>query len=264
VKAVLLAAGRGKRFGAKTKTLPKCLIPLDRKGTTLLKFYLDAFRHTGLKDVVIVVGHLQSLIRRACETSGRGLRIRFVENPEYRRGSVVSLHKASRHLAAGAVILDADVYFDPRELAKLLKSGPGSVFLIDGRSKSAGEEMMLMARGSRPVHISKKTEPGLRVLGEATGFFKLAARDAPVLRKLLRDFYRAGIRDVEYEETYSALMKKREVGFVSIQGFWSEMDFTGDRAKISAHLALNAARTPLVKSPNAESRRAPKKLARAL
>lgn len=263
MKAVLLAAGRGKRFGVKTKTLPKCLIPLDRGGTTLLKRYLDAFRQTGLRDIVIVVGHLKSLITRECKKEGQGLRIRFVENSEYRRGSVVSLYKASRYLTGGAVIMDADVYFDPSELRKLLRSS-GSIFLIDGKSKSAGEEMMLMAKGGRLVHISKKVVAGLKVLGEATGFFKLSAADAGPLRKILRDFYRAGTRDVEYEETYSELMKKKKVGFVSIEGFWSEMDFTEDRAKISAHLARESAGLPFVKSPDTQSRRAPKKLSRPL
>jgi choline kinase len=248
MKAIVLAAGRGKRFGSKTKSLPKCLIPLDRKGSHLLGRYLESFRCLDIHDVTIVVGHLHGLIRKECRKHGQGLKIRFVKNKEFRRGSLVSLYCASHALTGDTLIMDADVYFEAKQLKPLLKKSPSSVFLADTRSKSAGEEMMLMSNKGRLWHISKKLVPGLKIVGEATGIFKLSTKDAPLLKKILKNFYTADIKDVEYEDAYCDLLKKTKVGVVTLRGFWSEMDFTGDRAKIASHLASEK---PLVKSPNA-------------
>jgi len=234
VKAIILAAGVGKRFGKRTSATPKCLIPLG--GTTLLARYFKALRQNRISQAVIVVGHRAAKIRRACHSLATGIRLRFVTNRRYRRGSVLSLRAAARHLKGDAVIMDADVYFPPESLSKLLAK-TDSAFLYDPRSKSAGEEMMVMAKAGRPWALSKKVDASLKVLGEATGIFKLGAAHAALLRASLDELYRRGLHDVEYEEAYSSLCKKTRVGIVSIgEVFWSEMDFEKDWRRISTHL----------------------------
>lgn len=237
MKVILLAAGRGKRFGKRTKTLPKCLIPIGPKGEHLLSRYLDSFRKLGLKDVVLVVGHLKSHVMRECRKHGHGLSIRFIENPRYKLGSIVSLHSALGEFNDNILIMDADVYFETQALKKILTL-KRSAFLVDTRSKSAGEEMMLMARGARLTQISKKVNPELRLVGEATGFFKVVKRDAKLLAGILRTMVRDGIIKVEYEDAYNRLMKKVAPGYAKIDGFWSEMDFEEDLKKIRAQAKL--------------------------
>jgi choline kinase len=230
LKVILLAAGRGKRFGKRTKALPKCLIPIGGS-ETLLKRYFDAFRKNGLRDIVLVVGHQKEKILHACKKYGRGLSIRSLENKAFKQGSIVSLRAAAAELNDDCLIMDADVYFEPSALKKLLAK-KSSVFLLDPDSKSAGEEMMLMARGARLVKISKKTDRRLRIVGEATGFFKVVKRDAIRLASILKNMVGRGIVDVEYEDSYNELMKITRPGFVSIEGFWTEMDFEEDLKKI--------------------------------
>lgn len=235
MKAIVLAAGVGRRFGERTKQIPKCLIPIH--GKSLLARYFEAFRKTGVREAVIVVGHLAPQVRAEARRNAAGVRVRFVTNREYRRGSVVSLRSASAELEGGAVIMDADVFFPVKAFKRLLQSRR-SAFLLDSRSKSAGEEMMVLARNGRPWKISKKPDPSLTALGEATGLFRLDARDVPLLQALLEDFYKRGVCDVEYEDSYSELAKRRILGTVSIgDSFWSEMDFEEDLERISAHLS---------------------------
>ena len=230
-RAIVLAAGVGKRFGERTRALPKCLLPLG-KGETLLSRYLDAFRRTGVREVVIVVGHLEGLIRRACRRHGRGLKVRFVRNKDYRRGSVLSLYRASKELDREVLVMDADVFFPAEALDRLL-AAPGSAFLVDPRSRITGEEMILTAKDGRPWHLSKKPDPALPCLGEATGIVKFARTDALELKRVLADFYRRGILDVEYEDAYCRLMKNRRIGTVGMDGlFWSEIDFEEDLEKV--------------------------------
>lgn len=229
MRAIVLAAGVGRRFGPATSNLPKCLIPLGLPGRTLLSRYLESFRALGIRDVVIVCGHRREKIIRACVRDGAGLDIRFVVNRRFRRGSIVSLYAASRRLDSDVLIMDADVYFPAEALRRLLRSRQKSAFLLDRRSTSAGEEMMVMSKGGRLAAVSKKTVPGLRIVGEATGILKLSAADAAELRKILSGFIRRKILDVEYEETYTRLLRDRKVGFVDVGGlFWREMDFPED------------------------------------
>ncbi len=233
MKAIVLAAGRGKRFGNKTKLMPKCLIPLGSPDKTLLGRYLDSFREIGIQNVVIVVGHQKNKIKTFCKKNGTGLTIRFIENSAYQRGSIVSLFKAVPEFDDDLLIMDADVYFPTAALEKLILSNKKSVFLIDTRSKSSGEEMMLMAKKGRALGLAKKVNPSLQILGEATGIFKISKTHVPFLAKILKDFIGKKILDVEYEEAYQALMQKIRLGFEKINGhFWTEMDFEEDLKKI--------------------------------
>lgn len=240
-RAIVLAAGVGKRFGKMTRRTPKCLIPIGR--TNLLRRYLDAFRETGIRDVVLVVGHEAGQIRRECRRFGRGLRIRFISNKNFRRGSVVSLHCAGRHLNCNVLVMDADVFFPAESLEKLHKSRPSSAFLTDPRSKSTGEEMMLMAKKDRLFSIAKKIDPSLKIVGEATGIVKFSKKDAARLKEILAGFIREKILDVEYEEAYARLMKEVRLGVVPVEGFWSEMDFEADRKKILRHVQFTSQAT---------------------
>ncbi|MCG3176691.1 MAG: 2-aminoethylphosphonate--pyruvate transaminase [Candidatus Omnitrophica bacterium] len=237
--AVVLAAGVGKRLASRTGVRPKCLIPIDRRGTTLLERYFDSFRAVGLRRVVVVAGHLEGQLRRAVRRYGRGLSVRIVTNREYRLGSIVSLRCASRHFGGDVLVMDADVFFPTEALERLLEHR-GSAFLLDERSRSAGEEMMVMARSGRPVRIAKRLRPGLEVLGEATGIVKLTAADARRLRGILDRLYRRGVTSVEYEDAYTELLGSSRLGCVPVGDlFWTEMDFEEDLARISAHLTAS-------------------------
>ncbi len=244
MKVILLAAGRGKRFGKRTKTWPKCLIPIGQKDEHLLSRYLNTFRLLGLTEVIVVVGHMRALVTQACRKHGPSLDIRFIHNPRYRLGSIVSLQCASKEFDDDILVMDADVYFDPAALKKILRT-KRSTFLLDTRSRSMGEEMMLMSRGGQAVKIAKKVDPALKTIGEATGFFKVVKKDAVVLGRILNSMVRRGITGVEYEDAYNELMKKVTPATAKIDGFWSEMDFEEDLRTIKAHHKRTTTRKPL-------------------
>ncbi len=235
MKVILLAAGRGRRFGRGTAQCPKCLVPLGTRGENLLSRYLTSFRSLGLREVAIVVGHRKEKILHECAKKGHGLSIRFIENTAYAKGSLLSLFAASHELDENCLIMDADVFFPTKALKRLVNSKHRSSFLIDPRSRSSGEEMMVMARKNHTVRIAKKIDSSLQILGEAVGFLKIGKEDGKILRAILKNFVRRGNADVEYEESYNALMKKRMIGVEKIHEFWTEMDFEEDLKKIKRH-----------------------------
>ena len=61
MKAVILAGGKGTRLAPYTKILPKPLMPIG--DMPILEVLLRQLKAAGVKDVVITVGHLASLLR---------------------------------------------------------------------------------------------------------------------------------------------------------------------------------------------------------
>ena len=91
---VILAAGRGTRLMPVTAEKPKALVEVGR-GLTLLELSVRSLLASGLRELVVVVGHLGEAVRRAAlALSSYGAEINVVENPEYWRGNGLSLLRA--------------------------------------------------------------------------------------------------------------------------------------------------------------------------
>src|SRR5581483_1819453 len=56
MKAIIVAAGRGRRLGPETEEIPKCMVEVG--GRPILHRQLDALYAAGADDVVIVRGYL--------------------------------------------------------------------------------------------------------------------------------------------------------------------------------------------------------------
>ena len=62
MKAIILAAGRGRRMARMTEELPKCLVPLH--GRPLIEWQLMALRKAGISEIGIVGGYRIETLRR--------------------------------------------------------------------------------------------------------------------------------------------------------------------------------------------------------
>jgi UTP--glucose-1-phosphate uridylyltransferase len=60
-KAVILAAGLGKRFEPITRVIPKPMLPIGNKPT--LDYIIDELKASGIEQVLIVVGHKREVIQ---------------------------------------------------------------------------------------------------------------------------------------------------------------------------------------------------------
>lgn len=59
-KAVILAAGRGKRMGPITKSIPKPMLPILDK--PILHYLVDEIRDAGIQDIYMVISHKHEVI----------------------------------------------------------------------------------------------------------------------------------------------------------------------------------------------------------
>ncbi len=113
--AIILVAGVARRLAPLTDATHKALLPVG--GRPILARMLDALAWAGVRRAALVVGHCADQVRAlAGERVGR-MAIDYVVNPEYTRGSVLSLYAARQYLREPALVMDADVLF-PREFLR--------------------------------------------------------------------------------------------------------------------------------------------------
>lgn len=228
MKALILAAGVGKRLGASYGGLPKCLIPIG--GRPLLLRMLTSLKKEGVSERVVVVGYEKDRVQEAVRRgAGENQDIRFRLNPDYTKGSILSLWAAREEFDDDLLIMDADVLFSHALLARLIRSPHANALLLDPRSASTGEEMMLMVREGRVLRIGRRVEGRYDLVGEGVGFLKVSRGDAPLLKGILEEMVGSGRDQCEYEEALDRFLRETIVGYELAGDLpWTEIDFPED------------------------------------
>ena len=229
MKAVLLAAGRGKRLGS---TSPKVLIEIA--GKTLLERHLANMHEAGITSLTIVVGFEQGQIRDALGKIAAPFPIDLIENPDFVRGSILSLQVATKagRLDDGGIWMDADVLYPPELLRRLVTSKHDNALLIDASSEESGEEMMVGFRHDRANKIARRVGPNWDLAGETVGFAKASPAAMRVLKRVLDDEIAAGRLDQEYEAAMDKAFAEVAFGFERVDDLpWTEIDFVADIEK---------------------------------
>jgi len=237
MKAILLAAGVARRLAPLTDHTHKCLLPVG--GRSLLDRMLDALAGCGVTETVIVVGHCQDQVRAAAGTGRAAMRISYVENPEYQKGSILSLWRARGTLLEDStLVMDADVLFPAVFLERLIASPAASALLLDRGFSDTGEEVKLYALGDRVIALGKKFVPEKwEVIGEGIGFFKCSALHAPEYIRLLGESIQETGGANEYEDALHRLLTRVPVGWVDVTGLpWTEVDFAEDLRRADAEV----------------------------
>ena len=229
MKAIILAAGVGRRLAGRTGGGPKCLLAVG--GKPLLIRLLEALAAAAVREAVVVVGHGAETVREAIGANQAGMPVRYAFNPDYRKGAILSLWCARDELDDDVLVMDADVLCGPGLVARLVRSPHANCFLLDGNVTPSGEEQILMARGGRVHDIAKTRDiaADYDTVGESVGFLKIARADAPILRAALEAAIAAGRDGIEHEQVFPELMRRCVVGYERIDGTpWIEIDFPED------------------------------------
>jgi choline kinase len=227
MKAIILAAGIGKRFKEVTEQKPKCLIEIQ--GKTLLERTLTALDAAGVTQAVIVIGYRGEMIEQTIGPACAGVQVRYVLNDRYEKGAILSLWSAREEFDDDILIMDADVLFPVALIARLVRSTHTNCFLLDASAVNTGEEQMLLTRGGRVLDIVRGGSGDFDLIGESVGFLKVSRSDAPLLRTILDDLVVQGRDTIEHEEAFPIFLAQRVVGFERVDDLpWIEIDFPVD------------------------------------
>jgi choline kinase len=237
--AVILAAGVARRLAPLTDHTQKSLLHVGDR--PILARMLESLAATGVDHAVIVVGHCADQVETLAASSPPGLTVRCIYNPEYRKGSALSLYTARDIIASRtALIMDADVVFPREFLRRLIDAPAGNALLIDRGFADTGEEVKIYVRGARVVALGKKVMlPAWDQVGEGIGFFKTdAGLDLVGLLEGVIDLS-SGL--CEYEDALHLLVARHHVEAVDVTGSpWTEVDFVEDlrRAQFTIYPAI--------------------------
>ena len=227
MKAVILAAGVGRRLHVITQNHPKCLLRIGRE--TLLSRYLNNLEQVGISQISIVVGYKEELIREAVAAWPGSLPVDFLVNKQYERGSIGSLWVTRHALDDDTVIIDADVLFHPMILERLVTSSHPNALLMDETVAQQTEECMVVVRDGRVIALSKQMPDTYDEAGEGVGFLRVSRQDVPNLLKSVERFVIQGLMDMEYEDALRDFFVSTPVWAEKIGGLpWIEIDFPED------------------------------------
>jgi choline kinase len=240
--ALILAAGVGRRLSmgpSSGEHSPKALLRF--KGRSLLMRHLDILRSCRVRDVTIVVGYREADVREELDALD-GEAPSLIFNPEFREGSVVSLHAGRSVMSNGApvILMDADVLYDGRLMARLLNSDKANCLLLDREIEPGDEPVKLCVSGGRIVDFHKRPSIPHDWHGESVGFFRFAPETAAELFERAAAYVRSGRSGMEYEEPIRDMILQSppgRFGFEDISGLpWTEIDFPEDVEKARALL----------------------------
>lgn len=118
MKAVILVAGKGTRFGNITKKTPKALIKVS--GKPIIEYALEALP-SSIKEVYLVVGHLSEQIKKYVGKEYKGRKINYIELKEL-TGTATAVYKTKKYLGKEKfLVLYGDDLYSKKELEKLVK-----------------------------------------------------------------------------------------------------------------------------------------------
>lgn len=228
--AVMLAAGVGRRLAGWEG--PKVLLPFG--GQTLLQRHLRGLAEAGVGELSITVGHGAEAVRAAAGALAASIAVRFVDNPRYREGSLISLWAQREALRAGRPILlmDADVLCDGRLFRALFQGSAENTLLLDRQIEPGDEPVKICVAADGTIADFGKAPDRPHVgRGESVGFFLFSPATAAQLADRADACVADGAAHLEYEQAIRALIlaEPRRFGVVDVSGLpWTEIDFAAD------------------------------------
>ena len=233
MRAILLAAGMGRRIGGEEGHPPKCLLQFG--GKSLLHRHLELLRHSGIREVILGVGFKAEMIQAELDSLGADGFARTVFNPHYEEGSNLTLWSLRDELIQGdeALLMDTDVLYDHRMIKTLINTSHENCFLMDREFEPGDEPVKLCVQGGELVDFRKHIEVSFDFCGESVGFFLLKNT---ICRKLIEacEYFTRQPEEC-YEEALREILLNSPpgtFGYEDITGLpWTEIDFPEDIEK---------------------------------
>jgi len=244
MRAIIVAAGMGRRLAPYTDDRPKCLVEIN--GRSILERQLDAYRAAGVDDLIIVRGYRKESI----QIPGA----RYFDNDAFRENNILtSLFYAEAVMDREFLFSYSDIVFRPEVVRRAIETEGDYSLVIDrlwheayvGRLNHPVEEgEVARVDDGRVTLVGKKTMPPEEATGEFIGLARFSAHAAMQMRERFHErkrellgqpYGRAPRFEVAYlTDLLNDLIATGEVMRPAfIDGGWREIDTVEDleRAK---------------------------------
>ena len=164
MRAMILAAGRGKRLRPHTDTLPKPLLPV--RGKPLIEYHLEALAAAGFREIVINRGHLGERLPEALGDGERwGVTIHWSVEPPEALETGGGLHQALPLLGTGPFLaVNGDIWTDyPFARLRSVKCDYAHLVMIPNPPHNGNGDFRLAGGRLQPDGEPRLTYSGIAV-----------------------------------------------------------------------------------------------------
>jgi len=222
MKAIIMAAGVGRRLHALNMNKPKCLITVG--STTLIRRSVDLLVSKGISDITVIVGFKSDLIRNELKND-----VTYFENPDFQTtNSIKSLWYARQLLENDVLLLNGDLYYEPSILDYAINQTNAVVMLADStRIDNADYRFGFMGD---QINRFGKHLTNQETDGEYVGIVRIDKCFTDTFKQTLEEMINAGKSDIWWEDVlYSFIAKQVPIHFFDVAGtFWTEVDTLRD------------------------------------
>jgi bifunctional UDP-N-acetylglucosamine pyrophosphorylase/glucosamine-1-phosphate N-acetyltransferase len=226
MKAVILAAGKGKRLRPITSTRPKPMIPLS--GKPLLEHNIMNLKSAGITEILLIVGYKQESIKKYFGNGSKyNIRIEYITQEQYMGTANATAYAKnfvkddSFLLLYGDILVEGDVFKEINNLFKE-KNPEGLISLIQVENPSE-YGIIALDHNNYVKNIKEKPLPELHLGNLANaGIYVFSSKIFQAI-----DMTQKSVRN-EYEFTDSMKiliedLKGKIVGYQINEKFWSDI-----------------------------------------
>ena len=263
-RALILAAGKGKRLGDLTKDKPKCLLNVSQD-KTILDYSLDAISGTGIKEIIIVSGFASDILKEHITKKWASKFVfKIIYNPKFSEyNNIYSAYLARNEWNDETVLFNSDIIFDPSILHVIARSAATkqsqtlidgdchasfrsarndiekrSFLVIDNTKDLIEEDMKVLVDENRTIKRIHKSLDCKKSFGEYIGIMYLRGKEREKFLESLELNVKNKNLDLYYEDALEQILESISIYPCSTEGKeWTEVDTKEDleKAKIIAN-----------------------------
>ncbi|MBC8192085.1 MAG: phosphocholine cytidylyltransferase family protein [Candidatus Marinimicrobia bacterium] len=239
MKAIIIAAGTGRRLYPITKDIPKSLVDVGQ-GITLLETQLHSLKECGIKDIVMIIGYRADQIESKLKEYGSDFNIEIVYNPFFESSNnLVSVWMARHCFSNEFITINGDDIFDVSVIRELMKSAYPITMVTDIKIQYDEDDMKIISADGLVKRVSKKV-PVEEANGESVGIIKFCGSGPGIYRDMLESM----VRDPENLNVFylkaiqNIIDAGHKVHFSQCDPTdWGEIDFHPDLEMIRAYVS---------------------------
>lgn len=216
MKAVILAAGEGKRLRPFTETMPKVMLPVANK--PILEYVFDAVKKSGINEAIIVVGYKKEVIMDYFKEY-KDLKIKFIIQ-EKQLGTAHALLQAKNQITEDFIVIPGDNIIDQKSISKLIKDKSDYSLLIKENPHPSKYGVVFIERGRLKEIIEKPQEENGKFI--STGIYKFPKNIFNIIKNLSSD----GIYDLS-TVIQSILEQEKKINTITAD-FWMDIVYPWD------------------------------------
>jgi glucose-1-phosphate thymidylyltransferase len=166
MKAVILAAGEGKRLRPFTETMPKVMIPVVNK--PILEYVIDAVKNSGIEEIIVIIGYKKEVIMEYFREYN-DVSIAWVEQKN-QLGTAHALLQAKKYIDSPFVVIAGDNIIDTESISKLLQDESEFTVLVKEHTHPSKYGVVRIRDGALQGIIEKPEEESKSFI--STGVYK--------------------------------------------------------------------------------------------